>query len=150
MHSPSPTRVLALVRSVLTCLLVAGLSYWIQGMETARGLPGLEPDYGESSNSLEWIRTRDGWEHSSVLQPQPGGRGLLHPLVVAGLQLLGSLLVLLAFPRSSRPSTYKQMACFGRLADGSLALGPRQTFETKPVSPKIFSEFCTKWRPNSH
>jgi hypothetical protein len=83
--------------------MVATLSYWIQGLELARGLPEKEPVHGESVNSLEWVRTQDGWEHPLVLQPPSQDPALIHPLVVAGLQLLGSLLVLLAFPLSSQP-----------------------------------------------
>ena len=68
----------------------------------ARGLPGWEPAQGVNANPLEWIRTQDGWERSLVLLPPSREQGLVHPLVVAGLQFLGSLLVLLAFPRSAR------------------------------------------------
>jgi hypothetical protein len=93
-----------LARSLLICLLVASLSYWIQGMEMARSLPEWKPLLGEGANPLEWVRTQDGWERSLVLQPGTREPGLVHPLVVAGLQLLVSMLVLLAFPLTGSQS----------------------------------------------
>jgi hypothetical protein len=73
-------------------------------MEMARSLPEWKPLLGEGANPLEWVRTQDGWERSLVLQPGTRESGLVHPLVVAGLQLLVSMLVLLAFPLTGSQS----------------------------------------------
>jgi hypothetical protein len=84
-------------------------------MEMARSLPEWKPLLGERSNPLEWVRTQDGWERSLVLQPGTQEPGLVHPLVVAGLQLLVSMLVLLAFPLtgSQAPLTGNQAPLTG-------------------------------------
>jgi len=73
-------------------------------MEMARSLPEWKPLLGDGANPLEWVRTQDGWERSLVLQPGTRESGLVHPLVVAGLQLLASTLVLLAFPLTGSQS----------------------------------------------
>jgi len=109
-----------LVRSLLICLLVACLSYWIQGMEMAQSLPEWKPLLEQKSNPLKWVRTQDGWERSLVLQPKSREPGIVHPLVVAGLQLLASMLVLQAFSCSAQPvstiTSYHEGPVSSRLA----------------------------------
>ena len=47
--------------------------------------------------SFDWVRTANGWEQPVHWYHQSYHRPALHPFVVAGGQLLGSLLALAAF-----------------------------------------------------
>jgi hypothetical protein len=87
-----------MLRSLLIVLTVAAIAGVISHFESARAERQL------AAQPLAWIRTADGWEHSSVLtaasaSPPPA----LHPFLVASFQAGASLFALLAFPsRKSR------------------------------------------------
>ena len=84
-----------MLRTIATILVVAAISGWISRGEQAVGV---------SPYPTDWIRTADGWESRSVVQPQHrmAPPPPLHPVVIAGFQLLASLLFLAAFPASVR------------------------------------------------
>lgn len=75
-------------------LLLGGVAAWAMHFDSATGLA--QPD------SLEWIRSANGWVPVSALHERPPQTPPLNPLVVAGVQLLGSLLVLIGFERTHR------------------------------------------------
>lgn len=78
---------------LLTLLILAAV--------TAAGRLPIEQS-GVTSEPIEWVRTVDGWQPLHTLFPEPRHVPTLHPFVVAGCQLLGSLalLTLAAPPRS--------------------------------------------------
>jgi hypothetical protein len=79
-----------LSRSLLIILVVAAISGWINGNERVAS---------DAACAADWIRTADGWESREVLAPyEAPAPQAIHPAVVAGFQLLASLLVLAAFP----------------------------------------------------
>lgn len=59
-------------------------------------------DQGEMQDSdggeFPWVRTVDGWERATWLEPKTGYRPALHPLVVALFVGLSATMGLLAFP----------------------------------------------------
>jgi hypothetical protein len=61
--------------------------------------------------ALAWVRTSSGWERPEVWREPPRWSPTLHPFVVAGGQLLGSLLALVAF---NMPSTSRRIASVPR------------------------------------
>jgi hypothetical protein len=78
-------------RGILTVLIVAVLSGWINHVERAVGTAPRQP---------EWIRTTYGWEPRRVLAATHRVREpSLHPATVAGFQLSASLTGLLLFAR---------------------------------------------------
>jgi hypothetical protein len=52
----------------------------------------------------DWRRTRDGWQQAEWLMPPPQRMPVLHPSVVAMLELLLSIGALAAFPAHERSS----------------------------------------------
>lgn len=85
-------------RSLFTIATVAAISSWISWGEHAVGRPG-----------DDWVRTADGWQSRRVLAAEPfAPPPVVHPAVVAGLQLGMSLFCLIAFPSrvtAVRPAT---------------------------------------------
>ena len=77
-------------RSLLTFLTVVCLASWIQGLESAAGVP---------RPKIQWVRTVEGWEsrHAVDVRSQRG-RGELHPGLVAAFILGASIFSLVAFP----------------------------------------------------
>lgn len=45
----------------------------------------------------DWVRTTRGWEKLDTSRSEPSTRELIHPAIVAGGQLLASLLALVAW-----------------------------------------------------
>jgi hypothetical protein len=86
-----------LLRPLVTIAAVALLSGLLSQWQLAQGQKEV---VAGRSDGTTWVRTVDGWERSSVLQPQPepATPPALHPLLVAGFFLSASLLALLAFP----------------------------------------------------
>ena len=83
-----------MLRTLATVLIVAGISAWISWGERTAGL---------TAYATDWVRTADGWESRRVVEPyRPLAPPAVHPGVIAGFQLLASLLVLAAFPASAR------------------------------------------------
>lgn len=74
----------------------------------AATMPGSEGPTTDPSDaqpaSLEWVRTRDGWERPLDWIPPLRTHATMHPFVVASFLGLSSMLVLIA-PASFRPST---------------------------------------------
>jgi hypothetical protein len=80
----------AVRQSLLTLLIVAAISGWISHGERAAGLSG-EP--------IDWVRTADGWESRTAVEPyELSAAPAVHPAVVAALQLGASMFFLVAFP----------------------------------------------------
>jgi hypothetical protein len=98
---PYPSEASALLRCLIVIACVALLSGLLNHFQLAQGqrefVAGPTP---QNTPEQTWVRTADGWERSSVLQPNlnPIGPPALHPLLVAGFQVTASLLALLAFP----------------------------------------------------
>jgi hypothetical protein len=94
----------SVVRSLCIIATVAALSAVLSGLEHAQAVRG---------ETLNWVRTVDGWEHTAVLNPDllPGTPPALHPFLVASFELGASLFVLLAFPRAqkSQPATVRNV-----------------------------------------
>lgn len=62
-------------------------------------------------DQARWVRTRDGWEHtSSWARPAPVYDPPIHPLALAGLQMGLSLAALIAFPAKSVQSARDSMS----------------------------------------
>jgi hypothetical protein len=77
-------------RSLMTLLIVAALSAWINRAERAAGLP---------AEAGPWVRTSQGWQSRAAVEPQEvSSPPPVHPGVIAALQLGASLLFLVAFP----------------------------------------------------
>ncbi len=89
-----------MLRACLTIAAVAFLSACLVHLRDAQGQRPTSTD----ATQVAWVRTVDGWEPSSVLQLQsrPQGPPLLHPGLVASLQLGVSLFALIALPTASR------------------------------------------------
>jgi hypothetical protein len=88
--SLSTGETLLLRRSLMTLLIVAALSAWINRAERAAGLP---------AEAGPWVRTSDGWQSRAAVEPQEvSSPPPVHPGVIAALQLGASLLFLVAFP----------------------------------------------------
>ena len=80
--------------SLLTLLIVAAISGWISRGERAAGLSG---------QAIDWVRTTDGWESRTAVEPyELSAPPAVHPAVVAALQLGASLFFLVAFPARVR------------------------------------------------
>jgi hypothetical protein len=83
-------------------LAVAALSAWIASAEHAPSVAAAPAAHGSAE---DWIRTADGWERRAALNPGP--RVLpssIHPGVLAGFQVVASLLALLVFPGRAVPA----------------------------------------------
>lgn len=80
----------AVRRSLLTLLIVAGISGLLSQGERAAGVSG---------SGEQWVRTSAGWEPRRYLEARgPAVPSALHPAVVAAFQLGASLFFLTAFP----------------------------------------------------
>jgi len=88
-----------LLRAFLTIAMVAIVSMCIVHFRDAQADRTIPADLAE----VDWVRTVDGWESSTVLQlgPRPQGTPPLHPVLVATLQLGISLFALLALPTAN-------------------------------------------------
>ncbi len=96
-HEASPVH-----RSVLIVLAVAALSAWIASAERAPGVAAAPTAHGSPE---DWIRTADGWERRAALNPGPRVLPVsIHPGVLAGFQVVASLLALLVFPGRAVPA----------------------------------------------
>jgi hypothetical protein len=74
----------------LTLLIVAAISGWISRGEHAAGLSG---------GPTDWVRTADGWESRTAVEPyEVSAPPAVHPAVIAAFQLGASLFFLVAFP----------------------------------------------------
>ena len=89
---------LYVLRACLIVLAVAVLSAWMVQLRDAQG------DGTAQTRKIAWVRTVDGWEPSSVLTlgPPPAGPPVLHPGLVATLQLGVSLFALIALPAATK------------------------------------------------
>jgi hypothetical protein len=89
---PNTSGFTALFRSLVTILLVSAISGWISSGERSAG---------QAAHATDWVRTVDGWESRRVVEAYERSAPLaVHPAVIAGFQLLASLLFLAAFPAS--------------------------------------------------
>jgi hypothetical protein len=79
-----------LSRNILVILIVAAISSWIASGEHSAG---------DTAYAGDWVRTADGWETRDVIEPyEAPAPPAVHPVVIAGFQLLASLFFLAAFP----------------------------------------------------
>ncbi|MBA4104199.1 MAG: hypothetical protein C0485_00445 [Pirellula sp.] len=113
-------------RSLLTILIVAAIAGWISAGERAAGLAPAGSD---------WVRTNDGWESRLVLQPREESTlPVIHPGVLAAVQLGVSLLFLLAFPSRVRELAVSRATAYfterRRGGDRRQHVDRRQAFET--------------------
>jgi hypothetical protein len=55
------------------------------------------PEVPTRVEHTDWVRTTRGWEKLDTSRSEPTTRKMLHPAIVAGGQLLASLLALVAW-----------------------------------------------------
>lgn len=79
---------------VVLVLLLTGIG-WLMA-EVRIGEPSLT-----QLTSSDWRKTRDGWERPTWLAPPIEGKPAIHPAVVGIIQLLVSMLALVAFSGES-------------------------------------------------
>jgi hypothetical protein len=84
--------------------LIVGISLLLLGIGTLScRVEGLAARPAVTAESMEWVRTKDGWERPHAWHMTPAGRPRIHPLVVAAGQGLLSALALVAFHREAPP-----------------------------------------------
>lgn len=75
---------------IVTVAAIAGVISHFESAQAERQPP---------VQQIAWVRTIDGWQHSSVLTAESASTPpALHPFLVASFQLGASLFALLAFP----------------------------------------------------
>jgi hypothetical protein len=85
-------------------LLSAGYMAFI--WETPQQIAYRDPP-GIALAKERWVHTRTGWEKpSSWIAPPPAYEPPIHPLALAGLQMMISLGALIAFPAKETSSKY--------------------------------------------
>lgn len=93
-----------MLRSVLTVALVASLAAWIARAERRAPEAAPPPRPATAAAQSRWVRTADGWQPREVLAIKPPVADPIHPGLIAGFQLVFSLLALAAFPGKAKPA----------------------------------------------